>query len=89
MSAVGERAAQASSGITDLETALERTQSALDAVERIDVAAGEAKRRSGWLVKLLLIITVIGITMLVAKKLMGSSGAPDGTDPYGTDATEP
>lgn len=89
MSAVGERAGQASSGIADLETALGRTQSALEAVERIDSAAGEAKRRSGRFVKLLLIMTVVGVTVLVAKKLMGSSGGPGATDPYGTASTEP
>ena len=89
MSAVGERASQASSGIADLETALGRTQSALDAVERVDLAASEAKRRSGRFVKLLLILTVIGISVLVAKKLMGSSGGPGSTDPYGTDSTDP
>lgn len=89
MSAVGERAGQASAGISELETALGRTQSALEAVERVDLAAAEVKQRSGRFVKLLLIVTVIGIAVLVAKKLMGSSGAPGSTDPYGSDSTEP
>ena len=47
------------------------------------------KRRSGRFVKLLLILTVVGISVLVAKKLMGSSGGPGSTDPYGTDSTDP
>lgn len=90
MSAVGERAAQASSGIADLEGALERTQSALDAVERVDLAAAEVKRRSRTWIKLLLIATVIGVTILVAKKLMGGPSSPPGSpDPYGSDSTEP
>ena len=89
MSAVGDKAVQASAGISDLETALEKTQKALKSVEKADQAAASAKRKGSELVKLLLIATVVGITVIVAKKLMGGSGAtPPATDPYGTSSTE-
>ena len=89
MSAVGTKAAQASAGIADLEGALEKTQKALKSVESIDQAAATARRRGSKLVKLLLIATVVGVTIVVAKKLMGGSGAPPATDPYGSASTEP
>jgi hypothetical protein len=88
MSAVGEKAVQAQVGISDLETALEKTQKALKSVEKVDQAAAKAKRRGSKLVKLLLIATVVGVTIVVAKKLMGGSGAMPATDPYGTSSTE-
>ncbi len=89
MSAVGAKAAQAQAGITDLETALERTQRALQSVEKVDQVAATAKRKGSKLVKLLLVVTVVGVTVLVAKKLMGGSGgAPSATDPYGSRSTE-
>lgn len=89
MSAVGARAQQAQAGVADLETALEKTQKALQSVERADEVAGAAKRKGSKLVKLLLIATVVGVTIVVAKKLMGGSGSgPGATDPYGTDSTE-
>ena len=88
MSAVGEKAVQASAGIADLEAALDKTQQALKSVEKVDAAAGRAKRKGSRLVKLLLIATVVGVTVIVARKLLGGSGAPPATDPYGSDATE-
>ena len=89
MSAVGEKAVQAQVGIADLETALEKTQKALKSVEKVDQAAAKAKRRGSKLVKLLLVATVVGVTVIVAKKLMGGSGAvPPATDPYGASSTE-
>lgn len=89
MSAVGAKAHQAQAGISDLETALEKTQKALQSVEKADQAAAAAKRKGSKLFKLLLIATVVGVTVVIAKKLMGGSGAtPGATDPYGTDATE-
>ena len=90
MSAVGEKAVQAQAGIADLESALEKTQRALHSVEKADVAAAAAKRKGSKIVKLLLIATVVGVTVLVARKLMGGSGmTPPATDPYGTSSTEP
>ncbi len=89
MSAVGQRAAKAQAGIGDLESALEKTQRALQSVEKVDEAATAAKRKGSKLVKMLLIVTVVGVTVLVAKKLMGGSGAgQSGTDPYGAKSTE-
>lgn len=89
MSALGERAVQAQNNIADLETALEKTQRVLETAENVDRTAGEVKRRSGRLMKIVLLLTVIGITVLVAKKLLGSSSTPPGSpDPYGTDSTD-
>ena len=89
MSAVGQRAVQAQAGIGDLETALEKTQKALQSVERVDQVATAARRKSSKLIKMLLILTVVGVTVLVAKKLMGGSGGGQSeTDPYGAKSTE-
>lgn len=88
MSAVGEKAAQASAGIADLESAMEKTQKALQSVEKLDQAAGAAKRKGSRIVKLLLIATVVGVTVIVAKKLMAGAGTPPATDPYGSSSTE-
>lgn len=89
MSAVGTKAAQASAGIADLEAALDKTQQALKSVEKVDQVAAKARRRGSRLVKLVLIATVVGVTIIIAKKLMGGSGAPPATDPYGSASTEP
>jgi len=89
MSAVGQRAAKAQAGIGDLESALGKTQKALQSVEKVDQVATAAKRKSSKLVKMLLILTVVGVTVLVAKKLMGGSGGgQSGTNPYGAKSTE-
>lgn len=88
MSAVGAKAAQASAGIADLEAALDKTQQALKSVEKVDQVAATARRRGKKFVKLLLIATVVGVTIVVAKKLMGGSGAPPATDPYGSTSTD-
>jgi len=89
MSAVGEKAVQAQSGIADLESALEKTQRALHSVEKLDEVAHEATRRGSKVLKLLLAATVVGVTILVARKLMGAGGmTPPSTDPFGTSSTE-
>jgi hypothetical protein len=89
VSALGERAVQAQGNIADLETALEKTQRVLETAERVDLAAGELKRRSGRLKKVILVLTVIGITALVAKKLLGGrDSSPGNTDPYGASSTD-
>jgi len=73
MSAMGERATQARSGIGDLETALERTDKVLAAAEKADeVASGKGRT----FLKLLLALTVIGVTVLVIRKLV-EGGSPD------------
>lgn len=89
MSAMGEKAAQASRNISDLETALEKTQRALKSVEKIDEAAGTARRRGSKLFRLLLVAGAVGVTVVVARKLMGGRGSiPPATDPYGSRSTE-
>ena len=77
MSAMGERATQARSGIDDLETALERTDRVLAAAEKADqVASGRGRT----FMKLLLALTVIGVTVLVIRKLVG--GGSSDPEPY-------
>lgn len=77
MSAMGERATQARAGIEDLETALERTDRVLAAAEKADeVASGRGRS----VLKLLLVLTAIGVAVLVVKKLAGG-GSPD-PEPY-------
>ncbi len=86
MSAVGARAAQAQSGIADLESALEKTQKALSTVEKVDAVATAKKSRK--LLKMLLIVTVVGVAVIMAKKMMGGSSPQDGADPYGSKSSE-
>ncbi|MDQ2678700.1 MAG: hypothetical protein M3Y51_08145 [Actinomycetota bacterium] len=89
MSALGHRASQAQDGISELESALEKTQRALDTAQKVDVAASKAKRRSGKFFKLMLLLTVVGIAVVVAKKALGGSSDPSGSsDPYGTTSTD-
>lgn len=89
MSAVGERAAQAQQNIADLETALERTQKVLQGVEKVDASAAVAKRRGGTFVKVVLILTVLGVAVIVVKKVLAGSGRPPGSpDPYGSSSTD-
>ena len=89
MSALAQRAAKAQDGIADLESALEKTQRALDTAQKVDAVATKAKRRSGKFFKIVLVLTVLGIVVVVAKKALGGSSAPAGSsDPYGSDSTE-
>lgn len=89
MSALGQRAAKAQEGITELETALDRTQRALDTAQKVDQAAASAKRRSGKFFKVMLVLTIVGIVVVVAKKALGGNSAPSGSpDPYGASSTE-
>ncbi len=89
MSALGHRAAQAQDGISELESALEKTQRALDTAQKVDLAATKAKRRSSKFFKLMLVLTLVGIAVVVAKKALGGSSEPSGSsDPAGTSPTD-
>jgi hypothetical protein len=79
MSKLGEGAAQAEVGVHHLETVLERTEKALQAAERVDRAAAEAGRRSGKFLKMLLLLTVVGVAVMAARKLLAGSEAPAGS----------
>lgn len=81
MSVVGERAARAQEGIAEIESALERTQRALQAAERVDHAAAEAKRRGGKLFKLLLVLMLLGVAALAVRKVMSRDETTDGPRP--------
>lgn len=77
MSMLGRQAAKAEAGVVHLESALEKTQKALQAAERVDAKAAVAKKKSGKLVKLVLLLTIVGVGIVVARKLLiGSDSAP-------------
>lgn len=63
------------SGIDDLESALERSDTALAVAEKADEFA---TGRGRGVMKLLLVLTLLGIAVLVVRKVMsGGSGASD------------
>lgn len=81
MSALGKKAVKAQSDIADVEKALSRTQQALHVVEVADIAAANAKdaakSKGRPVLKLLILLTVVGVAVIVAKKLLGGgSSAP-------------
>jgi hypothetical protein len=89
MSKLAERSVKAQENLEVLETVLDRTQTALRAAEKADLAAAEVTRKSRKFLKLIIALTVIGVAVLVVKKFAGGSSTPPGTpDPYGTDSTE-
>lgn len=90
MSRIGKTAARAQNSLSEVETALERTQTALAAAERADMVASKAARKSGKFFKLILILGVIGaIAFVVKKKMDSTSDSPPGNpDPYGSGSTE-
>lgn len=79
MSALGKKAVKAQADIAEVEKALSRTQQALHVVEAADVAAANAKdvakRKGRPMLKLLILLTVVGIAVVVAKKVLGGGGA--------------
>jgi flagellar biogenesis protein FliO len=51
--------------------------------------ASAAAKKSRPILKILLIVTVVGVAILVVKKLRSSGSTPPAnTDPYGADSTE-
>ena len=89
MSKIAERSVKAEENIDVLETALDRTQAALRAAEKADLAATAVKATSHKLVRLLIVLMVIGVVVVAVKKFTGGSSTPPGNpDPYGSDSTE-
>ena len=89
MSRVAQQSAKALETLETVESALERTQIALRAAESADLLAGAVAKNSRPILKVLLVLTVVGVAILVIKKLKSSSSTPPAnTDPYGTDSTE-
>ena len=81
MSMLGRQAAKAEAGVAHLESALEKTQKALHAAERADAKAAVAKKKSGKLVKLVLLLTVVGVGIVVARKVLGGSSSAPASEP--------
>lgn len=67
MSTIGERATQARSGIEDLEAMLERSDKLLAVAEKADEVAA---RRGRTVLKVLLLLTVVGVTIVVIRKVV-------------------
>lgn len=68
MATTKERISQAEEGVAQLQTVLDHTQSALAVAEQVEVAARKSRR---WL-KLLLVLMVVGIGVLIVRKMMQS-----------------
>ncbi len=89
MGKLAERSVKAQENLDVLETAIDRTQSALRAAERADQVTTKAVAKSRRVFKLVLILTVVGVAVVVAKKLMGGPSTPSGNpDPYGSSSTD-
>lgn len=89
MGKLAARSVKAQENLEILESALDKTQGALRAAERADLAATNAVAKSRRLFKLVLVLGVVGVAVLVAKKLMsGPSKPPGNPDPYGSSSTE-
>lgn len=81
MSKLGRQAAKAEAGVAHLESALEKTQKALHAAEVVDAKAAAAKKKSGKLVKVVLLLAVVGLGVVIARKLLGDSGSTPAPSP--------
>lgn len=75
MGRIAQRSARAQDNLEIIESALERTQSALKAAEKADLAVGKAAKKSGKVFKLLLLVSVVGVTVLVIRKLTAKDDA--------------
>ena len=88
MSKLATKSAKVQQNIDTRESALDRTQQALKAAEKADLAAAAVTKKSRKFVKLVLLLTVIGVAVLAVKKFTGGSNPPGNPDPYGSDSTE-
>lgn len=80
MGKIATRSAAVQHDLQLVETALERTQTALRAAEAADLAAEKVVKKSRKLLKVLLILTILGVIALVLKKLL--TDEDDGSDQY-------
>lgn len=80
MTTTHDRIVQAEEGVANLQNLLDHTQSALAVAEQVEVAARKSRR----LLKFLLILGVVGILVLVLRRVMASrddsSSEPDRRD---------
>lgn len=76
MSRLGSKAERAQAGVLQLESALERTEKALEAAQRVDEKVASARKGSRKLFKLVLLLTLVGVSVLVVRKLMTSDTPP-------------
>ncbi|MGB3411831.1 MAG: hypothetical protein WBA45_11605 [Microthrixaceae bacterium] len=89
MGKLADRSVKAQGNLEILESALDRTQGALRAAEKADLVAGKSIAKSRRFLKIILILGVVGVAVLVAKKVLGGSSTPPGdTNPYGSSSTE-
>ncbi|MGB6057720.1 MAG: hypothetical protein WBF71_05610 [Microthrixaceae bacterium] len=89
MGKLADRSVKAQENLEILESALDRTQSALRAAEKADLVTAKTVAKSRRILKLVLILSIIGVAVLVAKKVLGGSSTPPGNpNPYGSSSTE-
>ena len=79
MSKARRKAEKMEAGAAQLESALERTQKALEAAEKVEAAGG--KRRSGRFFKFVLLATLVGVAIVVVRKAMGGGAGSSGYQP--------
>lgn len=70
MGKIAAKSAEAQHNLEIVETALERTQSALRAAEAADLAVEQVAKKSRKLLKILLVITLLGVIAFVLKKVV-------------------
>lgn len=83
MGRIATKSAEAQQNLQVVETALERTQSALRAAEAADLAAEKVVKKSRKLLKWLLVLTILGVIVFVLTKLL-TDDDDKGTEPYST-----
>lgn len=69
MATTHDRIVQAEEGVANLQNVLDHTQSALAVAEQVEVAARKSRR----LLKILAVLVVVGIVILVVRKVTASS----------------
>ncbi|MEI2638695.1 MAG: hypothetical protein V9F03_06835 [Microthrixaceae bacterium] len=89
MGKIAKRSAKAQENLEIIETALEKTQSALRAAEKADIAAGKVAKGSRKLVKLVLIVSVVGVVALLVKKMTGGGSQPAPSQSYSPPRSAP
>jgi len=85
MSKARRKAEKMEAGAAQLESALERTQKALEAAEKVEAAGG--KRRSGRFFKFVLLATLVGVAIVMVRKAMGGGAGSSGYQPVSSSGT--
>lgn len=79
MTTTRERIEQAEESLSQLQSVLDHTQSALAVAEQVEAAARKSRR----LVKFLLLLAVVGVVIAIIMKVTGSGDDGSATGPVG------